>query len=42
MITAELDQEWMTLIVEAKSLGLTKEEIREYFAKESLKENHEK
>ncbi|MFJ7745115.1 anti-repressor SinI family protein [Peribacillus sp. NPDC097295] len=42
MITAEMDQEWMTLILEAKSLGLTKEEIRDYFAQESLKENHEK
>ena len=42
MITAEMDQEWMTLILEAKSLGFTKEEISEFFVQESLKGNCEK
>lgn len=42
MITTEMDQEWMTLILEAKSLGLTKEEIRDYLARESSKGNCKK
>ena len=42
MITTERDQEWEKLILEAKSLGFTKEEISEFFAQESVKGNREK
>lgn len=31
-----LDQEWVKLILEAKELGLTKEEILEYIRKEAV------
>lgn len=30
---AMLDQDWMKLIVEAKKLGLTLEEVRDFFKK---------
>lgn len=31
----ELDKEWVTLMLEAKEIGLTIEEIRDYFAEKS-------
>lgn len=37
-----MDQEWVKLIAEAKRLGLTKEEVRDFLARETAKENHEK
>ena len=33
-----LDAEWMKLIVEAKNLGIGKEEIREFFMKNKPKD----
>lgn len=33
----EVDQEWKELIVEAKKLGITLEEIREFFTRASTK-----
>ncbi|QED50016.1 anti-repressor SinI family protein [Cytobacillus dafuensis] len=34
----ELDFEWMKLIVEAKNMGIEKEEIREFLLKNGAKE----
>ncbi|MBW8350138.1 anti-repressor SinI family protein [Bacillus sp. IITD106] len=34
----EMDQEWLTLILEAKNMGFKKEEIRDFFRTKELKE----
>ena len=38
----ELDQEWVNLILKAKQLGLTIEEIREFLQRELDNENRQK
>lgn len=34
----ELDVEWMRLIIEAKNLGIQKEEIRQFLSESSVNE----
>ena len=33
-----MDQEWVQLILEAKQLGIAKEEVREFFINKKVKE----
>lgn len=41
MANVEIDQEWVKLISEAKSLGFKKEEIIAFFKRESLEATFE-
>lgn len=36
--TGELDKEWLELIIEAKRMGIAKEEIQEFFMKSGVNE----
>ncbi|MBN8202415.1 anti-repressor SinI family protein [Bacillus sp. NTK034] len=36
--TEQLDQDWVQLIIEAKNLGIEKEELKRFFLENSAKE----
>lgn len=38
VLTGELDKEWLELIIEAKKIGIAKEEIKEFFLKSGVNE----